>query len=165
MAYTEEADVRLIANTNSVTQLADDDGDGTADTGVIATAIAWSDGQLYGRIKRRYSSYTPASRTPSTTDATLRHFSAQLAFWHLCKRQHRLPITLRDEALDWAKEVGSDEGADLDVAATNLPTSTTFDRLREYREKGAIRDYGEPVPGDVTDTDDNDFLTETSGSN
>lgn len=160
MAFTQDADVRSVLNTNRITEAGDDDAGGTIDSGVMDNAIDYSDSRLRGILLRRYD-FDPAVLTPTTAPSELRWMSAQLAAYWILRRNGRgigPYLELRDEALQWAQQVRDGLAEIGGESALDLADGTHLDRLRLHREKGAGRYDGEPAPGDVGDLDDNEFF-------
>lgn len=159
MAYTQEADIRLWFNTNRVTEAGDDDRDGSADTGVIAAAIAWGDARLYGLIANRYA-LDPDNLTPATTPDALRYYAAQLAGAKVFQRQLRggLAKELQDEALAWGAAVREGFEDIPESTAVDLADGPHLNRLRLFREKGIARDIGEPEGQNVSGDNDNFYV-------
>ncbi len=160
MAFTQDADVRKVLNTNRITEAGDDDASGAIDTGIMDSAIEYSDSRLAGILNRRYA-FDRDTLIPSTTPLDLRWFSAQLAAYWIMRRQGRGSafLELRDEALQWAQSV-RDGLADIEgQTALDLADGTHLGRLRLHRAQGAGRDDGEPAPGVESATDDNSFFT------
>lgn len=160
MAYCDETEIRYVASTNRITESADDDKSGTADTNVLERAVAAADQEVYSYLAGRYPTYTPASVTPTTCHAKIRRAAAVLAACDVFKRRLRHPETLRKDELDWLQKVADgDVSLGTAVASDDAAEGLTDDRLRFYRESGPIRDFGEPEAGDVSSVDDNIFLT------
>ena len=159
MAYCDETEIRYVASTNRITESADDDKSGSADTNVIARAVAAADQEVYSYLAGRFPTYTPDSVTPTTCHAKIRRAAAVLAACDVFKRRLRHPETLRKDEIDWLTRVASSElSLGTDVGSDDAAEGLTDDRLRFYRESGPIRDFGEPEAGDTSSTDDNDFL-------
>ncbi len=140
MAYHVEADIRFRFNTFHVGELADDDGSGGADPGVIAAIIASSDQELFSIFGSRYPSADPATIT--TVPAILRDKAADLSIYYLKRRQDRGGRPLdRDEIILWAEKVA--DGTYIIPGLTpELPESTTEGRAKVFSDREFTRRPG-----------------------
>ncbi len=140
MPYCTEAQVRLVYNTNRVTDAADDDAGGTADTGVIAAVIEGVDGLVESYVCRRYPPL-PASYT-GTMPKVLQHQAEKMVVARLLSRQgqhHRW----EEDVLAWRKDIAAGDAVIPGFTEEGLPDSTTRLVNREFGPK-QLDDYGEP---------------------
>lgn len=107
--YCTVAQVKLACNLNEIVDLADDDGDGTADTGVIEWAITTASDWIWSIVRTQYASDTDMDPTSYTaaTYPVLDYMTAQLAVEVLRARQGRRPISPEHHALVWASKVAA----------------------------------------------------------
>jgi phage gp36-like protein len=109
VAYATEAQIKLAMNTNEVDDFADDDADGTADTGVISDASARASRAIWSIIGDRYSATTAMAPEAYTAGAgtypVLESKCAELAADYLMERQGGNPVTTEHPVIDWAREV------------------------------------------------------------
>jgi len=81
MMYATVADLQAQLRANELTQLADDDADGTADQAVLDRAIADAQAEIDGYLGTRYT--VPLATVPTL----IRRLAVDLAIWNLyCRR-------------------------------------------------------------------------------
>ena len=105
--YCTVAQTKLACNANEIVDLADDDGNGTADTGVIEWAITTASDQIWSIVRVQYGAVTamdPASYV-SGAYPVLDAMAAQLAVEVLRARQGRRPLSQDHPSLRWAEQV------------------------------------------------------------
>lgn len=125
MAYITNADIEERVGSATLLQLADDDENGVADTGVVDEARLGAEGEVNSCLARRFS--TPISLTahPELADV-LASITLDLAEYRL--RLRRPPVSedarrRRDEAVDWLRRVSDGR---LALSATSpLPSRVT----------------------------------------
>lgn len=150
MPYCVQTDIEKRMNATRLIELADDDGNGAADTGVIAAIIEEADGLLYSAIARRYPDFTPTVATSTTTPKSLRSQSVSLAIYLLEQRQNR------HAQADWDRIFGPDgwatQVADGRIVLAELteeqPEITTDDRAKVFSDRQFEREdgFGEALP-------------------
>jgi len=158
MAYCTEAQIRLVYNTNRVTDAVDDDASGTADTGVIAAVIEDVDATIESYVCRQYASLT-ASYT-GTMPKVLQHMAEKLCVARLLARQgqhHRW----EEDVMTWLKDIAEGDAVIPGFDSGNLPDSTTRLVCKEFSPK-ALDDLGEPYPDQMSTGDENDNGSATS---
>ena len=166
MAYHDEDDIRAVAHTARITEFADADKDGVADSDVVAAAIAASDARVFSALAGRYPSLVPSALTPATVNQAVRFCAAAFSVWQLAAHQFRNKFkTAYEEWKAWLEDV--QEGRKLlgDVSTAALVDSTTRTRLRTYRERGPIGLIDEPPPGTTSDPTENTFFQATPEEN
>ena len=143
MSYITNTDIENRLGTATYLQLADDDGDGSADVVVVDEARLGAEGEINSYLARRY-------RVPIdlTVHAELRDVltsvTLDLVEFRLRSRRPPVPehvIRMRDGTLDWLRRV-ADGGADLpstsQVSANpsrgTVASSTGEDRLLSREE-------------------------------
>lgn len=109
MAWGSEAQLRLYLNTNEVTDLADDDDDASADTGVLAAALDRAAHVIWSLISDRYND-TTAMRPETYTagDGTYPMLESQncaLARDYLRERQGGEVVENTHPVIQWAFRV------------------------------------------------------------
>lgn len=81
MDYATRSDLEKQLAPAEVVQLADDDGDGVADAGVIERALADAEAEINAYLGTRY-------RLPlATVPELIRRLTVDLALWHLYRRR------------------------------------------------------------------------------
>jgi phage gp36-like protein len=134
VAYSALADLQKELDATKLTQLADDNGDGVADAGVIDEAIAAADDEINGYLATRIT--VPVSPVPGI----IKRLSARLAIYQLYKRRDVLPEVWRDvrsEAIRFLRDF-ADGNVDLGISPAPaetelvLPKSTTVESNRDF---------------------------------
>ena len=69
MAYGTEAQLSLAFNTRALVDLADDNKDGVADTGILAAGLAWSSRTMWAILYPRFSAVTAMNPESYTSGA------------------------------------------------------------------------------------------------
>ncbi len=137
-----------------------DDALGTVvDADVAAGVIAWADAECFSYLKPRYPSLSPSVMTPDTVDPWLRYASATLAAHRLFGRRNKSLEEKRNSIIQHLVEIRERRNSLGDHDAQDLVRSVTIDDKRFFREKGVLKDYGEPFPGQDTGTDNDSFLS------
>ncbi|HNU81942.1 MAG TPA: DUF1320 family protein [Thermoanaerobaculia bacterium] len=80
--WLTEAELETRYGATRLTALADRDGDGTADAGVIEAAILEAESRVESRLRVRYQP-SDLPTTPTAASAALKRVVAQLAFFYL----------------------------------------------------------------------------------
>jgi phage gp36-like protein len=123
MAYITNADIEERVGPAALIQLADDDGNGVADAGVVDEARLGAEGEVNSYLARRYQTPIDLAVHASLSDV-LASVTLDLAEYRL--RMRRPPVSedarrRRDQAIDWLSQV-ADGRVDLPsltaVAAT-----------------------------------------------
>lgn len=120
MAYCTESDLEKEIPPANLTDLADDNGDGTRDAGVIARAIADADGEIDAYLATRYT--VPLSTVPNL----VRKLSVDIALWNLYSRKDIRPELRRqryEDALGLLKRIST--GVATLGIATEPPTAAS----------------------------------------
>jgi phage gp36-like protein len=90
VAYCSQTDIEYVITAEVVTELADDDGDGVADTAVVDWAIGRADNLIDSKLKARYN--VPFSTVP----ALIKDLSAELAAYYLGERRQRISESMQN---------------------------------------------------------------------
>lgn len=174
MAYCNESHVDAIFNSLNLDQAADDDANGTANSGLWTIAIDDASHEVWSHLKPHYSTLDPENVT-DVTDKTqvpvvVRNATAVLAAAQVLGRQGRgLPLDLKDRVDHLRREGGWLEklaagAVTVDATTSRTAQSTTDGVRRAMRDQGALSHYGETDPGDGESLD-NDFFKNQSGGN
>lgn len=128
MGYISNSDIEERVGSATLLQLADDDGNGVADAGIVDEARLAAEGEVNSRLAVRYQTPIDLSAHPDLTDL-LASFALDLAEYRL--RLRRPPVSedarrRRDHAVDWLNRVAD--------GRVQLPSSTPV----EPRGLGAI---------------------------
>jgi len=108
MGYITNIDIEERLGSAALVQLADDDGNGVADTGVVDEARLGAEGEVNSYLARRYQTPIDLAMHPSLTDV-LASVTLDLAEYRL--RLRRPPVSedarrRREQAIDWLTKVG-----------------------------------------------------------
>lgn len=95
MAYSTQADIQKLLTPAQLVQLADDDGNGIADTAVLDEAIAQADATIDAYLASRIA--VPISPVP----AVVRSLSVDIAIWNIYSRRS-IANELRKQRVDAA---------------------------------------------------------------
>lgn len=158
MPYHDEAAIRLRFNTDLLTQLTDDNGDGTADAGVIAGIVADVDNELFAIIGSRYPSADPANFTPADAPRAIRSRAVALSIHYIKNRQARGSTPMLQSILEWLEKVA--DGTYIIPGLTPAePELTTLDRAREFSDREFARGgigggLGERLPAGGSDNNE-----------
>ncbi len=119
MGYCELADLQKYMDQQSVVDLADDDGDGVSDDGVIDEVIAAASAEIDGYISSQYS--TPLTTVP----AIVRRIAAKLSIneLYLRRTEVRIPDKWDKEIDDVRKMLGKISTGTLQLG-TSAPQAT-----------------------------------------
>lgn len=114
MGYIINADIEERVGSAALIQLADDDGNGVADTGVVDEARLGAEGEVNSYLARRFQTPISFAAHPELTDL-LASITLDLAEYRL--RLRRPPVShdatqRREQAVEWLTRV-SDGRADL----------------------------------------------------
>ena len=135
--YLTNADIEERLGSKAYVQLADDDGDGTADVGVVDEARLAALGEVNGYLAQRYE--TPIDTSIHTELAPLlQSISLDLAEYHLRSRRPPVPSTAlrrRDQAVVWLRRVasGSISLPSIKPLASNTTRGTIASALGDKR--------------------------------
>ena len=107
MAYITNTDIEERVGSVALVQLADDDGNGVADVGVVDEARLGAEGEVNSYLGRRYSTPIDLTIHPDLADV-LATFTLDLAEYRL--RLRRPPVSedarrRRDQAIEWLTRV------------------------------------------------------------
>lgn len=141
MPYHDEAAIRLRFNTDHLTELTDDDGDGVADAGVIAGIVLDVDDELFGIVSSRYPSADPVNFTPATAPRSLRSRAVALSIHYIKNRQARGAIPMLQSIIEWADKI-NDGTYNIPGLSPAEPELTTIDRAREFSDREFERHHG-----------------------
>lgn len=107
MSYVTNADIEERLGSVAFVQLADDDGNGVADVGVVDEARMGAEGEVNSYLGRRYA--VPISLTTHSDLAdVLASITLDLAEYRLRARRPPIPEDarrLRDQAVEWLTRV------------------------------------------------------------
>jgi phage gp36-like protein len=125
MPYITNADIQQRVGAEAYVQLADDDGDGQADTGVVDEVRLGAEGEVNSYLARRYA--VPIDLTTHADLAgLLASVTLDLAEYRLRVRRPPVPqetLGRRSQAVDWLTRVA---GGALDLpAAAPVAANTT----------------------------------------
>jgi len=107
MGYITNADIEERVGSVALVQLADDDGDGVADAGVVDEARLGAEGEVNSYLGRRYSVPIDLTIHPDLADV-LNSFTSDLAEYRLRLRRPPAPEDAkrrRDQAIEWLTRV------------------------------------------------------------
>lgn len=162
MAYCVEADLQQRYTAGSVTDLADDDTDGAADTDVLDDAIEDASHEVWAAIKDRYSGEDPdgySAGQVGDVPRLLRSLSSRLALQLLLARrsmQDNDEIARINALLD---KLANGERTLDKASASRKPTSTHVGVARVSAPQGTIQHYGDRDPADDDDDTNRPFNT------
>ncbi len=125
MAYITNADIEERLGSTAYVQLADDDGDGQADVGVVDEARLGAEGEVNSFLARRYQVPIDLTVHPELSDV-LKSFTLDLAEYRLRSRRPPVPpdaVRRREQASGWLTGV-ADGRIDL-PATTSVAGNTT----------------------------------------
>ena len=124
MAYITNADIEQRLGSDTYVQLADDDGDGTADVGVVNEARTGAEGEVDSYLARRFQ--LPIDLAAHADIAgVLASFALDLVEYRLRLRRPPVPkdaVNRHSRAIEWLKRV-ADGTIDL-PSATGLAANT-----------------------------------------
>ena len=103
MGYITNSDIEERLGTAAYVQLADDDGNGVADVGVVDEARLGAEGEVNSYLGRRYSVPVSLTTHPDLADV-LASFTLDLAEYRLRLRRPPVPDDARrrrDQAIEW----------------------------------------------------------------
>lgn len=162
MPYCTEADLKKRLTAARVDDLADDDGDGSADTGVIDDIIEDASHEVWAAAKDRYGGEDPDGYTAPATDSIprlLRSLTCRLAIQMLLARRSQHDAT-ELQRIDALLDKLADGKRTLDAAAaTRTPTSTHKGVARVAGPQGTIQHLGDRDPADDDDDENRPFNT------
>jgi len=124
MGYITNADIEERLGTAAYIQLADDDGNGIADVGVVDEARLGAEGEVNSYLGRRYSVPVSLTTHPDLADV-LASFTLDLAEYRLRLRRPPVPDDARrrrDQAIEWLTRVA--EGRIELPSAVGIAAST-----------------------------------------
>lgn len=153
MAWCESTDVQLAYNSLFVTDLADDDKNATADTGVIARAIAMAMDEMFSYIGGRYPTITP--EYTGTVPTFYKHVCSQLAAINLKRRQGMGAGEWHESIIALLEKVRDGKAIVQGWTSSSLPDSTTLEVCSEFGIR-QLDEYGEPGVERMSDGDEND---------
>jgi len=107
MGYITNADIEERLGSVAYVQLADDDGNGVADVGVVDEARLGAEGEVNSYLGRRYSVPVSLTTHPDLADV-LASFTLDLAEYRLRARRPPVPDDARrrrDQAIEWLTRV------------------------------------------------------------
>lgn len=124
MAYITNSDIEERLGAATLIQLADDDGNGIADVGVVDEARLAAEGEVNSHLARRYATPISLAAHPDLADL-LASMTLDLAEYRL--RSRRPPVSedarrRRDFAADWLTKVA--EGR-IELPSVTPPASRT----------------------------------------
>ena len=138
MGYITNADIEERVGSVALVQLADDDGNGVADAGVVDEARLGAEGEVNSYLGRRYSVPIDLTIHPDLADV-LASFTLDLAEYRL--RLRRPPVSedakrRSDQAIEWLTRVAdgrielpSSVGVAASSARGTIATTTGEKRL------------------------------------
>jgi phage gp36-like protein len=124
MGYITDADIEERLGTAAYIQLADDDGNGIADVGVVDEARLGAEGEVNSYLGGRYSVPVSLTTHPDLADV-LASFTLDLAEYRLRLRRPPVPDDARrrrDQAIEWLTRVA--EGRIELPSAVGIAAST-----------------------------------------
>ena len=124
MGYITNADIEERLGTAAYIQLADDDGNGIADVGVVDEARLGAEGEVNSYLGRRYSVPVSLTTHPDLADV-LASFTLDVAEYRLRLRRPPVPDDARrrrDQAIEWLTRVA--EGRIELPSAVGIAAST-----------------------------------------
>lgn len=124
MAYITNADIEERVGSVAYVQLADDDGNGVADVGVVDEARLGAEGEVNSYLGRRYAVPINLTTHPDLADV-LASNTMDLAEYRLRLRRPPVPEDARrrrDQAIEWLTRVA--EGRIELPSAVGVATST-----------------------------------------
>jgi phage gp36-like protein len=124
MAYVTNADIEQRLGSDTYVQLTDDDGDGTADAGVVNEARIGAEGEVDSYLARRFQLPIDLSAHPDIA-GVLVSFTLDLVEYRLRSRRPPVPkdaVDRHGRALEWLKGVGARTSAQ--PAATGPAANT-----------------------------------------
>lgn len=107
MAYVTDAEIETRLGAATLVQLADDDGDGVADAGVVEEARQSAEGVVNSFLARRYRAPVDLSAYPEVADV-LRSVTLDLAEFRLRARRPPMAanaLRLHEQALVWLERI------------------------------------------------------------
>jgi phage gp36-like protein len=107
MSYITNFDIEERLGSVAYVQLADDDGNGVADVGVVDEARLGAEGEVNSYLGRRYSVPVSLTTHPDLADV-LASFTLDLAEYRLRLRRPPVPDDARrrrDQAIEWLTRV------------------------------------------------------------
>ena len=107
MGYITNADIEERLGSVAYVQLADDDGNGVAEVGVVDEARLGAEGEVNSYLGRRYSVPVSLTTHPDLADV-LASFTLDLAEYRLRLRRPPVPDDARrrrDQAIEWLTRV------------------------------------------------------------
>jgi len=107
MGYITNADIEERVGSVAFVQLADDDGNGVADVGVVDEARLGAEGQVNSYLGRRYAVPINLTTHPDLADV-LASFTLDLGEYRLRLRRPPVPEDARrrrDQAIEWLTRV------------------------------------------------------------
>jgi phage gp36-like protein len=107
MSYVTNFDIEERLGSVAYVQLADDDGNGVADVGVVDEARLGAEGEVNSYLGRRYSVPISLTTHPDLADV-LASFTLDLAEYRLRLRRPPVPDDARrrrDQAIEWLTRV------------------------------------------------------------
>ncbi|MFQ5415021.1 MAG: phage protein Gp36 family protein [Phycisphaerae bacterium] len=137
MSYITNADIEERLGTAAYIQLTDDDGDGTADIGVVDEARLGADGEVNSYLARRFAVPIDLTAHPEVADI-LATITLDLAEYRLRVRRPPVPAEAaakRDAAIAWLARVaaGTIEVPSLGTIAPNPAAGPTVHTTGEPR--------------------------------
>ncbi|MFH1110152.1 MAG: DUF1320 domain-containing protein [Planctomycetota bacterium] len=143
MGYITNADIEERLGSVAYVQLADDDGNGVADVGVVDEARLGAEGEVNSYLGRRYSVPVSLTTHPDLADV-LASFTLDLAEYRLRLRRPPVPDDARrrrDQAIEWLTRVAegrielpSAVGVAASSARGTIATATGEKRLLTRNE-------------------------------
>ena len=107
MSYITNADIEQRLGSDAYVQLTDDDGDGTADVGVVDEARLGAEGEVSSYLARRFQVPIDLTSFPELA-GLLASVTLDLAEYRLRVRRPPAPdaaVRQRDQAIEWLKGV------------------------------------------------------------
>jgi phage gp36-like protein len=143
MAYITNADIEERVGSVAFVQLADDDGNGVADVGVVDEARLGAEGEVNSYLGRRYAAPISLTTHPDLADV-LASFTLDLAEYRLRLRRPPVPEDARrrrDQAIEWLTRVAegrielpSAVGVTASSARGTIATTTGEKRVLTHDE-------------------------------
>lgn len=131
MAYITNADIEERVGSDAYVQLADDDGDGVADVGVVDEVRLGAEGEVNSYLARRFQVPIDLTVHPDLTDV-LASFTLDVAEYRLRVRRPPVPKDVADkraQAIDWLTRVAG--GLIVLPSAAPVATNTARGALGE----------------------------------
>jgi phage gp36-like protein len=116
--FLTEAELRADYGDAVITKLADRDNNGSADAGIIETAILDAEDEALSFLR----GYTDVPATPETTSRRLKVLIGQLAYYNLYRHMATTPFRARDGREIALKGLSQIRSGELSIATADAPT-------------------------------------------